>query len=435
MNETIKMPKFVNFSKVRVSWADVGRPGPRYFSNVNYGVSQSGESYILTPPADMPPTDADGKPNLKPERKREYEIGFEGYFFKDQRIGVDFSLYTNSIYDQIMKVKAPADMIGVDNIRINAGEVSNTGWELLIKTKPVLTKDFAWNLNLTFASSKTKIEELGADLKSMNLWGRNGLNAIAEVGGEYGIITQAKGTMKFINPSDPNDPRNGKQIINDSGSALEYDSKSNRKVGKMLPDLTGGIFTSFEYKGFRLIANIDYSFGATFISETETYMMAAGVLDETLKYRDKAHGGIAYHLNSEDVKVAGEGATTFWDGVQLDGIRKDGSINQKVVSASDYYSGSYFSNGFFPEDRLYKSDYVALRNIALDYTLPKNIANMLMMNQITLSVFANNVAYLYKDAPNSVPESSNGTGWGASNYGTTALPSQRSFGCSAKIKF
>jgi len=436
INETFSLPSWVQFAKLRASGADVGRPGPRYFSNVNYGVSQSGAGYILIPPSDLPPMDADGVPNLEPERKREFEVGTEAYFFNGSRIGVDFSYYFSNTYNQIMKVTAPPGM-GVNNIRMNAGNVSNHGWELGLKTKPILTHNFRWDLNFTFAHSKTRVEELDGELKSLNLWGTNGLNAVAEVGGEYGLIYQQKGWQDYINPSDDNDPNNGKRIVKKDGSMYNYSPTTTKMVGKILPDLTGGVFSSFSYKNLRLIFNIDYSFGAFFISETETYMMAAGVLDATLPYRDKEHGGLQYHLDGGQ-KVAGadpNGGDSYWDGVVLDGVYKDGTPNEQVVSAEDYYYQSYFSNGFFPEDRMFKSDYVALRNLAVDYTLPKTWVNKIKLTDLTLSVFANNVAYLYKAAPNSIPEAVNGTGWGSSSYGTTALPAQRSVGLSLKVKF
>ncbi len=435
-DQTITLPDWVDMGKLRLSWADVGRPGPRYFSNVNYGVSASGAGYILSPPSDLPPMDENGVPNLKPERKREFEVGLEAYLFDNQRIGVDFSYYTSNTYDQIMAVTAPPGM-GVQNLRMNAGNVANNGWELTLKTKPVFTGDFSWNLDITFASNKTKVKELGGDLSSLSLWSTNGLNAVAEVGGEYGLIYQQKGWQHYINPSDPSDPNNGKKIVKGDGTMYDYNANSTKVVGKLLPDVTGGLFTSFSYKNVRLILNMDYSFGATFISETETYMMAAGVLDETLKYRDEASGGLAYHMVNGQ-KVAGNdpsGGATYHDGVLLDGVFANGNVNDKVVSAEDYYYNTYFSNGFFPEERLFKSDYIALRNIAVDYTFPYSISSKVKMKDLTVSAFVNNVAYLYKAAPNTIPESSNGTGWDSSSYGTTALPAMRSMGIALKIKF
>jgi iron complex outermembrane receptor protein len=370
LSETLKLPSIVNFAKVRASWADVGRPGPRYFSNVNYGVSQSGGGYILTPPSDLPPMDANGIPNLKPERKREYELGLETYLFKNRRIGFDFSYYKSTIYDQIMAVAAPPGM-GVKNIRMNAGSVRNRGWELMLKTKPIVSRNIQWDVDLTFASGKTYVEELDGKLQSLTLWNAFGaVNAVAEVGQEYGLLYLTKANHTYTNPNDAKDPNNGKKIVNAQGTSYDYTSTS-KLVGKMIPDLTGGLSTSFAYKNFRLFANLDYQFGATFLSGAETYMMASGVLKESLQYRDAEHGGVPYYLDASSNKVAGvnPSGATYYDGVILDGVTADGKTNSKVVSAENYYYDSYFSNNFFPEDRIFKSDYIALRNVALDYTL------------------------------------------------------------------
>ncbi|WP_186452644.1 SusC/RagA family TonB-linked outer membrane protein [Chitinophaga polysaccharea] len=437
LSESFKLPAVFEYAKVRGSFATVGRPGPRYFSNVNYTTSQTGGGYVLTPPADLPPMDANGKPNLKPERKREFELGLETYLFQNRRIGVDLSYYRSNIYDQIMAVAAPPGM-GVKNIRMNAGNVMSTGWELAIKTKPILTKDFEWDVNLMFARGKTVVKKLDGKLQSLTLWNSFGaVNTVANIGEEYGQIYLTKSTYTYNNPNNANDPANGKKVVNAAGSAYDYQSTA-KLIGKTIPDISGGFFTSFAYKNVRLIANLDYQFGATFLSGSETYMMAAGALKETLKYRDEAHGGAAYYLDANSNKVAGtnpNGGPTFHDGVILDGVTADGKPNTKVVSADSYYYDSYFSNGFFPEDRIFKSDYVALRNVAIDYTLSSSIARKVRMSNLVVSVFANNVGYLYKAAPNSIPESTNGTGWGVGSYGTTALPAQRSIGISIKTKF
>ncbi|WP_149304531.1 SusC/RagA family TonB-linked outer membrane protein [Pareuzebyella sediminis] len=431
-SNSINMPAAVKFLKLRTSWADVGRPGPLYFSNVNLGVSQSGNGFILSPPNDLPPIDENFVPNLQPERKREFEVGLEGYFFENQRLGFDFSVYHANTYDQIMRVTAPPGL-GVNSVRINAGDVANTGWELALKTKPLYSEDFQWNLDMTFASSKTQVRRLDGDLTSLSLFGGNGLNIVAEVGGEYGLIVQQQGWQNYINPSDDNDPNNGERIVDRNGQRYSYSRSSNRVVGKLLPDLTGGVFNRFNYKNFSLVTNIDYSFGASFINEAETYMMAAGVLKESLPYRDAATGGQAYYLNTDGQKVAGSNPSgpTYNDGVLLSGVYSDGTPNNQISSAQDYYYSSYFSNGFFPEDRLFKSDYVALRNVSLDYRLP-DLSERIGLSNIVLSVFANNLAYIYKDAPNTIPESSNGTGWSDGAFGTTALPAQRSYGISVK---
>ena len=198
-SNSLNLPDVIKFLKVRTSWADVGRPGSRYFGNVNLGVSQSGSGFILSPPSDLPPIDENFQPNLKNERKREYEFGFESYMFDNRRLGIDFSIYHSNTYDQIMKIPAPPGL-GVNTIKINAGDVANTGWELGLKTKPIVGKDFQWDLDMTFSGSKTKVRRLNGDLTSLSLWSTNGLNAVAAVGGEYGLILSTKRMAKLYKP-------------------------------------------------------------------------------------------------------------------------------------------------------------------------------------------------------------------------------------------
>lgn len=435
-SSTLDLPDVIDFFKLRTSWADVGRPGPRYFSNVNLGISQSGSGFIVTPPDFLPPMDDNFNPNLKPEKKREFEVGVESFLF-NRRIGIDFSYYMANTYNQIMAVTAPPGL-GVSSIRMNAGNVANNGWELALKTVPVHTRDFRWNIDFALSSAKTKVLELDGELNSLELWTTHGLTAVAEVGGEYGLIYQSRGNHHYINPSDDNDPNNGSLIVAPTRMNYDYSPLGNKKVGKLLPDVIGGVFSNVAYRNFRLIFNIDYSFGATFLSAGESYMMAAGILNESLPYRDQESGGLAYHLGEGGEKLPGAhpgGGTTFHDGVLLDGVLANGQINDQIVSAQDYYYQTYFSNGFFPESRLFKSDYVALRNLALDYVVPSRVANLLYMNELVLTFFVNNVAYLYKAAPNSIPEATDGTARDSAFRSNTALPTQRSIGMSINVKF
>ncbi|MEO1009941.1 MAG: SusC/RagA family TonB-linked outer membrane protein [Bacteroidota bacterium] len=434
-SNSINMPSFIKFLKLRTSWADVGRPGPRYFGNVNLGVSQSGNGFILNPPNSLPPINTEFEQTLRNERKRELEFGLEAFFFENQRIGVDLSVYRANTYDQIMSITARPGL-GVNTQRVNAGDVQNTGWELGLRTKPVFNENFQWNLDMTFARAQTKVVDLDEGITSQLLFEGNGLNYVAEIGGEYGLIVQQQGFQNYINPSDDNDPNNGTRIVDNNGERYAYARSSNRVVGKLLPDVTGGVFNRFTYKNFSLVANIDYSFGSTFVNEAETYMLAAGVLDESLPFRDAATGGLPYYINEEGARVAGAnpgGGATFNDGVLLEGLRRDGTPNAQIVSAQDYYGSSYFSNGFFPEDRLFKADYVALRNVSLDYRIPV-IPEKIGLSEAIISVFANNVAYIYKAAPNTIPEATNGTGWRSGAFATTALPLQRSLGLSLRVK-
>ena len=112
----------LKYGKLRMSFAEVGRDAPnRYYAyNAMTGGKVRGFSDVTT--ASVPSSLFGGV--LKPERKREFEIGSELRFFKADRIRVDFSYYNNNVYDQIMGVDLTGST-GASEIRLNAGKVKN----------------------------------------------------------------------------------------------------------------------------------------------------------------------------------------------------------------------------------------------------------------------------------------------------------------------
>nr|WP_319569714.1 SusC/RagA family TonB-linked outer membrane protein [uncultured Draconibacterium sp.] len=439
-SETLDLPEVIQYAKGRASFADVGRPGPIYFGNLAFDVNSYGGIAYATASSEMPPADfeagiAEGKlppENLKPERKREVELGFEMNFFQGNRLGIDFSWFTSNIYDQILALDVPKSS-GVNKIRVNTGNTQNTGVELQLTGKPVLTHNFEWNTTLNLAQYNTKIKELSDGVEVLPLWGVTGASREAHVGGEYGEY--------YINPWKRDDSGN---LVVGSNGVYEFDTEQQIKVGKQLPDLTGGLSNSFSYKGISLDFDIDFQFGGTLISQTNMYLKGNGTGKESLKYRDEARGGLPYYvdgdnkknlLDSHNATVPGDSKYDFilHDGVILPGVKTDGSENDILISAQEYYENTYWQGAMdITEDAVYKSDYVAFRRVTLGYELPKRIMDKTFLTRARISVFGNNIAYLYKDAPNVTPESYAGTNEFTEYSG---MPGVRSFGCEIKLGF
>ena len=439
-SETFVMPAVIKYAKARASFADVGRPGPIYFGNLAFDINSYGGIPYATASSEMPPADfetgiAEGKlppENLKPERKREVELGFEVNFFEGNRLGVDFAWFKSDIYDQIIGLDVPKSS-GVNKIRVNAGDVQNSGLELQLTGKPVMTRDFNWNMTLNLAKYNTKIKELSDGVEVLPLWGVTGASMEARVGGEYGEI--------YINPWKRDDDGN---LVVGSNGVYEFDTEQQIKVGKQLPDLTGGLNSSFSYKGLYLDVDFDFQFGGTLISQTNMYLKGNGTGKESLKYRDEARGGLPYYVNTDNQKIQLNSHTAavpadskydfiLHDGVVLPGVKGDGSENDIIIAAQEYYERTYWQGYMdITEDAVYKSDYLALRRITLGYDIPRKIMDKTFLTRARISVFGNNIAYLYKDAPNVTPESYAGTNEFTEYSG---MPGVRSFGCEIKLGF
>lgn len=436
--ETFDVPS-MTFGKLRLSWADVGRPGPRYYGNVDFSMGSYGGSPTMGMGDYLPPADFAGStggfpvPNLKPERKREYEVGFETSFLPGNRIGVDFSYFHNNTYNQIVTLPVPTSS-GVKEVRLNAGDIAQNGFELAVNTKPIEIKNFTWTLGFNLSNYTTSIRKLAKGVTRQQLWGGTGATIMAPENGQYGEI--------WIRPYKTDD--NGQRIVNQGTGVWEFDNSQFKKVGKITPDIIGGVTTGLTYKDFTLNAVVDFQFGATMISQTNMYMLGNGTSKESLKYRDEARGGLPYYMNKDgqrillDSHTAAVPADSYYnfilhDGVITPGVTPEGEKNTKLITAEQYYSQLYWQSGSqLSEDEIYKSDYIALRSVSLSYNLPKSFLKKIKLQNARVNVFGNNLCYIYKAIPNVTPESTLGTN---SYTEFSILPGIRSFGVGLNVSF
>jgi len=102
-----------------------------------------------------------GNPDLGPERGREVEFGFDAGFL-NERLGIEFTYYNQRTRDAIL-VKPVAPSTGFSGTQfINAGEISNKGIELLARATPVRRRSFEWDVALSVATNRNKVEDLGS---------------------------------------------------------------------------------------------------------------------------------------------------------------------------------------------------------------------------------------------------------------------------------
>src|SRR5690606_36380431 len=122
---------------------------PRYGLTVN--INRSGLVHLANP----------GNPNLKPERQREYEVGFDAGF-ANSRIGVAFSYYDQYVKDLLLTRPFPLITI-YSSMLYNVGELSHRGVELQVDTRNIDRVNLGWNSTLTFSLKRNKVEKLVGD--------------------------------------------------------------------------------------------------------------------------------------------------------------------------------------------------------------------------------------------------------------------------------
>lgn len=425
----------LTFGKVRMNWANVGAPAARYFAlnNDDLGTISGTGAITVTPPSVL------FSGILKPERKKEYELGFDLRFLPEERIHADFSIYTHDVYDQIMKVDLTSTT-GFNGIRINAGNVRTWGYELMLKGTVLSNKSkgYRWEIAWNTSNIYTKVNKLypGITQNIINA-GMNGWSIIAKEGERAGQI---------IAPSYVYDDQ-GNKVVGANG-LYQLDSENKQVIGNAQPDFFGGFSTDFYYKNFTVNVGFDYSFGGYIISKSNHYLLASGSVKQTLKGRDEASGGLAYYLNKEGGMYpwehnkpapADSDGRVYHDGMILPGVVWDEKLNEyvkneKMISLRSYWSRLWQDNesGALDPEHIYKNNYIKLRNIAVSYTLPKKFSEKLNLQKVTFTATANNLLYLYKSVKNVDAESTLGTD-NVVEYSN--FPVQRSWGLKVNVSF
>ena len=99
-----------------------------------------------------------GNPNLKPERQREYEGGFDAGFFHD-RAQIEFSYYNKNTKDLVLSIPLPPSS-GFQQQFQNIGSLTNKGVELALNTVNFTRPNFTWRTRFTYAANRNRITKL-----------------------------------------------------------------------------------------------------------------------------------------------------------------------------------------------------------------------------------------------------------------------------------
>lgn len=433
-SNAFRMPAWWNHGKLRLSYGVVGNAPETYAANIIYEQgSDNGFTWNYVP-------SSWGNANIRPEKKYEYEIGFESKFLNN-RLGFDVSYYNNRVKDQILSTPQPSTS-GVKYVLMNVGEVANEGWDISVSATPVLTKNFRWDLTANYGIYRNKVVKLADGVPYLE---------ISNIGGGGTKIQAVEGRpMGDIYVQVPQMNENGEYLVSDKG--LYMNQTELQRVGNINPDGVGGLFSSFSYKNIFLDFSIDFRIGGDVINEMYQYSTASGLTPESLQFRDTEHGGLSYYYpgnnNASGVPVqvdpslgAGpNGETVYHDGVILPGVvASTGEKNTRIIPAGYYYNQTY-NWGTQPEQLTYRhsvfdNSYVKLRELTIGYQFPEKLISKLGMTRLSVSVFGRNLFYFYKALKNYDAESSVGTSWASQAVVGGSTTATRNFGVSLRASF
>jgi|AGTN01.3.fsa_nt_gi TonB-linked outer membrane protein, SusC/RagA family/TonB-dependent outer membrane receptor, SusC/RagA subfamily, signature region len=223
-------------------------------------------------------------PDLKWERTSQWDIGIDLGLFNN-RLNLEASYYYKYTTDLLLSRPLPRST-GFSSITDNIGEVSNRGVDLLINAYPIDTHDFQWNTTFNVSFNKNRVEKLDESSSVDPVTGKRqilldgfvGYDMLIREGEELSTFYGYKraGIYDGVAANWDTETMNVPSTI---GEKVTY--KQREILGNGLPDWMGSFINTFNYKGFDLTVDLQFSWGADIMQEffhsTEGRFLTSGI--------------------------------------------------------------------------------------------------------------------------------------------------------------
>ena len=394
----LKGKEGLSFGKLRLSYAQVGKDAPAQGLQTYYkttSITDGFTSGIQFPVNNGQPigsyqitstTSVIGNPDLKPEKTASYEVGLDLGFFKS-RANFSGTYYYSKTTQAIFTVPYTYTT-GFASKLLNAGEITNHGFELSLNTTPVRTRTFNWDLNFNWSNNRNKVTQLYNGVEKILIAGFvNGeIDAFADkpFGQIYGSV------YVRANSSETNKtPTSGELLINDDKSSAGYGkpqvASQNAIIGDINPKWQGSVINNFSYKGFTLGCQIDVRHGGDIYNGTRGALSYFGTSKESEnRGQPTVFKGLAGHLSAtgQVVHFAADGTTE----------EAGPGVASNVPTTFDQNYWQNIGSSFIgpSETSIEDGSFIKLRQVSLTYALPKSLLGK-TFNSLSLTAFANNI--------------------------------------------
>lgn len=409
---------WIDFMKLRLSWANVGNDTDPYSLDAYYKTSSFPGGYTV-------PDESVDK-LIEPENTASWELGLEAKLLKN-RVSFDLALYNSSSTDQIYQLKTD-QITGSILTKINTGEIQNKGVEVSARFVPIDKKDFNWTFDISWSKNINKLvsvsdnwdpkEQLVTDIGT-TIGGRTYIYSFVgeEMQQIYGRGYQRAPKGSYYTDGNGNQVDcSGMKLVDANGFPI-LDTNPDRRIGKVNPDWKAGMTHTFTYKNLSLSATFTGQLGGNCYSVTNFSLSYQGKLKNSLPGR--------------------------YDGLVVDGVNQvsNGDTytynkNNTVTSNIQTYYNSIVWNRNNTEENTFGTSFLKMTELRLDYRIPAKICQQTkVLQNASMGIFATNL-FCISDFPQYDPET--GMMNGSEIYkGIEAMsfPMTRSYGFNIKLSF
>eukprot|EP01029_Cantina_marsupialis_P019398 TRINITY_DN4500_c1_g1_i1.p1 TRINITY_DN4500_c1_g1~~TRINITY_DN4500_c1_g1_i1.p1 ORF type:complete len:1211 (-),score=151.57 TRINITY_DN4500_c1_g1_i1:1739-5371(-) len=360
----LESSKTFNHLKAKASYGYNGIMGPHTSAALAMYSGQSlrptdNETYIYIAALD--------NEDLTWEKMYELNLGVEFGLF-GHKVSGELGYYNRKSIDLIDVVTTPG--VGGHQYKYgNVGDMESHGWEFMLNTTNLKTKDFTWNTNFNInyhTSEITKLEDsasigqavsnTGVPLKG---YSHRSLFSIRFAG------LDSKGIPTFYGKND--------EVVYDINLQDREDITSILKhEGSLAPKFYGGLTNNFTYKNFGLNIGIVYKWGNVIR------------LDDAFKPYYTDFDSFSKELANRWMVPGDENKTTIPAILDKRAHDKLGGKN-----AYELYNKS--------TERVAKGDFIRLKDVTLSYKLGSKVLDKVKLKSGSVSFQATNLWLMYSD--------------------------------------
>lgn len=345
-----------------------------------------------------------GNNNLVWESTDKINVGLD-FGLLNNRIFISAEYFNNETKDMIIN-KSVAPSLGIPGniIKINAGDMTNSGFEFSVEANVFDTGDFRWDTGANISFSKNKVSNLpdGADIIpeystnasiNGNIIIREGESINSLYGYEYWGVNPANGAPVYYKGDG-----SLVQVDYDTGSYFVFDESNpddmsqasslsstddRRILGQTTPKYFGGWHNTVAYKNFDLSFLFRFSGGNKIFNYTRRELLTQEFNNNLTEIKGRW----------QDPSNPGDGVTPkLW-------ASGNGVVNNNVLSSR------FVENG----------DFISLDNITLGYNFDRDFLQSANIEALRIYVAAQNV-FMITDYKGVDPEMI--TSYGVDAFGT-----------------
>lgn len=379
----LRNSRTIDHLKLRASYGQTGNNAiglydalGRFATNARYG----GLAGIR--PTTMPNRD------LTWETSTQLDVGVDLNIFNN-RITISADYFNKVTEDLLFSMELP-NTTGFSSVQTNVGKVRFRGYDFELSSRNITQNDFSWDSKLTWSFVKNVVLQLPENGREKNRIGGITLADGTAFGGTaegeplyryYGYMVdyilqneQQAAAARYDESARGWHPSDGVQVRGRKMSG-DYEwvdrdgdgritSRDQFELGVTVPHTTGGLSNTFTYKNLSMNIFVDWALGHSINHNAymryfmNTFANNYTIVDEVKK---------AWSGEGDQTKYARFTANDPDDG------------NSNFSRTSDVFN--------------YKGDYLAIREVSIQYRIPQNVYERLGIKDLVLSVSGNNLHF------------------------------------------